>query len=448
MAFDRGSTRISTSHPSRSVRSSWVRRAPFLVAACLVLAMVAPAFAQGGAATASGGGTTIGILLPPKDQGSGLERAVASSAWLGTAMATDELGTNAQMLGIPFGAETAAAATPEEAAAAAQRLIDAGAIALVADVYGDALRAVVPVAARNRVPLVNALDPSHDLRAAACSPFLFDVAPSDAMAIDALLGWFVRSGFRSWAFVTTDDAQGAALLARSEAAMRGRHFGAREVAKVRVQVGHAGDAKAARAAADAHPDVVLLLLSARDQLDFLTAFEATGAEAEVTGLPHAETQTRAFLAASLAAAPSAGAGYRAETWDAELDAYGARELNARFRQRFGEPMDGISWGAYQAVKVLYESVTTGGADTPGAIRDHLEDPSTVFDVWKGIGTSFRPWNHQLRQSLFLVHLKPDGDGGAAVTLVGELPAIYMPGTDPLERLDQLGDTKKGTTCRF
>jgi len=35
-----------------------------------------------------------------------------------------------------------------------------------------------------------------------------------------------------------------------------------------------------------------------------------------------------------------------------------------------------------------------------------------------------------------------------VSLVGELPAIYMPGTDPVERLDQLGDLRDRTRCAF
>jgi len=30
--------------------------------------------------------------------------------------------------------------------------------------------------------------------------------------------------------------------------------------------------------------------------------------------------------------------------------------------------------------------------------------------------------------------------------VGELPAIYMPGTDPIERLDQLGDLAAESSC--
>ncbi len=73
----------------------------------------------------------------------------------------------------------------------------------------------------------------------------------------------------------------------------------------------------------------------------------------------------------------------------------------------------------------------------------------MFDLWKGIGTSFRPWDHQMRQSMYLVKIREDEpDPFAMGILVGELPAIYLPGTDPIERLDQMGDLEDRSTCTF
>jgi hypothetical protein len=84
----------------------------------------------------------------------------------------------------------------------------------------------------------------------------------------------------------------------------------------------------------------------------------------------------------------------------------------------------------------------------------LARDGSVLDLHKGIGVSFRPWDHQLRQSLYLVSLNPQAGTGRDLAsvqdrarLVGELPAIYMPGTDPVERLDQLGDIARRGVCR-
>ncbi|HEX7021829.1 MAG TPA: hypothetical protein VF171_03160, partial [Trueperaceae bacterium] len=80
---------------------------------------------------------------------------------------------------------------------------------------------------------------------------------------------------------------------------------------------------------------------------------------------------------------------------------------------------------------------------------YLQAPTTVFDVYKGIGTTFRPWDNQLRESLFLSKINAEAKTAwDRATLVGELPAIYKPGTDPIERLDQIGILQAASQCSF
>ncbi len=425
-------------------------RATFAALAVLCAALGPPlgaALAQGNAPKGAPP-LRIGIVLPPQESGDPLADAVARSAREGFTLADEELGLNAKMLGSPFTLVTASAANPQAAANAARELVGGGAVALVAAMGGGAVEAMTPVAQAAQVPLLNAVASDGSLRNAACSPYLFHIAPSAAMYLDALEGWFVRSGFRNWVFVVADDDAAASQLARARSGLQRSHFGARITASVTVASGHEADAATLAAVRKGRPDAVVLLLPAHAQLAFLRGFEGSGIDAKVTGFPSAEAQTTAFFDASVAAAPKAGAGYRGEGWDPTLDAYGARELNARFVARWGEPMDVASWGAYQAVKVLYASLTVAGAADGPSIRQHLAATDSVFDVWKGIGTSFRPWNGQLRQTLFLTHLSAAADGGAERVLVGELPAIYMPQTDPIERLDQIGDTKAVSGCRM
>ncbi len=112
-------------------------------------------------------------------------------------------------------------------------------------------------------------------------------------------------------------------------------------------------------------------------------------------------------------------------------------------------MDGPAWAAYSSVKMLYEAASFGGSQESSAIIDYFENPQTSFDVHKGIGVSFRPWDHQLRQPLYLVKINPDAERvWDLANLVGELPALYLPGTDPIERLDQIGDLQRASSCRF
>jgi hypothetical protein len=274
------------------------------------------------------------------------------------------------------------------------------------------------------------------------------------MYLDAILGWFVRAGYRRWYFVHDDGADSQELYERAFVSLEERHWGSelagrgilrledpRDVAPVLDDIG------------DVRPEVVLLLTDWRTQLDFLSRYQAAGLTLPVTGFPDPAAQMRDFYFASRQAAPTGGSGHRAALWEATLDAYGARELNARFAGRWGRPMDPPAWSAYQAVKIAFEaSIASGGTDGP-SLAAFLASERGLFDVSKGIGVTFRPWDHQMRQSLFLVKINPEASASmelapmlARASLVGELPAIYMPGTEPVERLDQLGEIDPARSC--
>lgn len=380
----------------------------------------------------------VGAVLPP---GSG---AVLEAARNGLTMGEEEYNLNAQLLGKALRVLRVSASTPQEAEAAGERLAAQGAFALVGGFAGQAL-ALMRVAERRRIPFFNIGDPSDRLRNEACSRFAFHLEASAAMYLDALATWFVRAGFRTW-FLVYGGPEGEALRERARRALLQRHFGARIAGEAEVQ----GEdfRQALEAVGRVRPQVVLLLLPPEAQLAFLPLYERLGLSGQVTGFPYPETQTRAFFAEMVARAPKVGAGYRAVLWEAKLDAYGARELNARYRTRFGRPMDPPAWSAYQAVKLLFEAVAFAQTAEEARLLTYLEDPGAVFDVHKGIGVSFRPWDHQLRQPLYLVKVVQAQGAWDRASLVGELPAIYRPGTDPVERLDQIGDLRPQSRCRW
>lgn len=393
----------------------------------------------------------VGMVLPaPVDDADAFTRAVRDAAVEGATLASDELGMNASILGLALEVATAEASDAKEAEAAADRLFADGAVAVAGGWGPGAAAALARSAERHDAAFLNLGAPDHRLRNELCSPAAFHVVPSAGMYLDALAGWFVREGFRSWFVVTGSDGESEAQLARLRRTLDERHFGARIVGTTSVDDANDGIEGAAATAAREDPDLILVLTDAETQLAFLEALAETGATSTVTGFPWPETETRTYYRAWGEAAAAAGSlPLRASAWEATLDAYGARELNARYEGRFGRPMDAPAWAAYQGVKLVVESIAFGGARGRDGLRGHLASEAAVFDVWKGIGVSFRPWNHQLRQSVFLIEAVPDAsDPRDLALLVGELPAIYMPQTDPIERLDQLGDLERGTTCAF
>lgn len=390
----------------------------------------------------------LGVVLPSRPRSS-LERAVVEAARMGLDMARDEYAFNASLVGRRLEVLLRGAPDTQAGVREAERLVTTEGVYALIGGHGGQAEVLSRFAEEHRVPFLNIGSPSDRLRQEACGRYTFHLEASAAMYLDALVAWFVQAGFRTWFVVYEESAEGQSLYQRTRKSLLERHFGAREIGRATVSPNRPDFRSVLEGIRRVQPQVVLLLLGAEAQLAFLGQYEAARLGAAVTGFPYPETQTRAFFAASRSRAPRAGAGYRAVLWEAKLDAYGARELNARFRERFRRPMDPPAWAGYQSVKLLFEAASFGGSLEGPSLVSYLENPATVFDVHKGIGVSFRPWDHQLRQSLYLVRINPQArDDWDLASLVGELPAIYRPGTDPIERLDQLGDLRRDSRCRF
>ncbi|MDR9391759.1 MAG: ABC transporter substrate-binding protein [Trueperaceae bacterium] len=425
-----------------SALRGWAFAMRILVVSLLVLPFALRAHAQ------SDLDVVIGVVAPDRPQGDAFDAAVDEAVRQGHEMVLDEFTMNASMLGIEFSVPIEAASDVESALAAARTLVDErGAMAIVGGWGGlDVAQALSDWAHERGIAFVNAGESADHLRNEGCRPTTFHLEPSDAMYLDAMAGWYVRSGFRRWFVVRSDDERGDALLRRLRWSLDERHFGARIVDAVAAS--DAPDAQTLRRRVDAaEADVLVLLMPAADQVAWLGALEEAGVQTVVAGHPDLEAQSRAFMFAAREAAPDLGAQARILAFEATLDAYGAREINARYLARFGDPMEPPAWATYQAVKILYEMAFFERSSDPSVVLDRLNTEGQVFDLWKGIGTSIRPWDRQMRQSMYLVEIRADEtDPFRLGLLVGQLPAIYLPGTDPNERLDQIGDLAERSRC--
>ena len=381
-------------------------------------------------------------------------RAVAEAARMGLTFGEEDANRNGELFGATLKLTIANAPGPEAAARTAQRLVAQDKVSvLVGGFTREEAKALAGVATQTGTLFLNIAATSDALRHA-CSANTFHIEASAAMYLDAVFGWFVRAGYRRWYLVHDDGAEGRDQYERALVSLKERHWAA-EVADngvLRQDDSRDFDPVLADIAA-VKPDVVLLLTDWRTQLNFLSRYEVSGLTAPVTGFPEPAAQTREFYLTSRDMAPVAGSGYRAALWEATLDAYGAREVNARFNARWGRPMDPTAWAGWVALKIAFEASLFAGGREGASLAAYLTSEQALFDVSKGIGMTFRPWDHQLRQALYLVKINPEASPSleleamlARASLVGELPAIYMPGTEPVERLDQLGEVDPARTC--
>ena len=400
----------------------------------------------------------IGAVLPIAGSAIPTSRtnlhAVAEAARMGLTLGEEDANQNGELMGATMKLTIANAPGPEAAARTAQRLVAQDKVSvLVGGFTREEAEALTGVATQTGALFLN-IGASSDALRHACTSNTFHIEASAAMYIDAISGWFVRAGYRRWYLVHDDGPEGRDQYERCLTSLKERHWAAEVTGDGVLRQDDSRDFAPVLADISAvKPDVVLLLTDWRTQLNFLARYEVSGLTAPVTGFPEPTAQTRNFYLASRDMAPLSGSGYRAALWEATLDAYGAREVNARFNARWGRPMDPPAWAGWIALKIAFEASMFAGGRDGASIAAYLASEQALFDVSKGIGMTFRPWDHQLRQSLYLVKINPDSTNSLALaamldraSLVGELPAIYMPGTEPIERLDQLGEVDPSRPC--
>jgi len=345
---------------------------------------------------------TIGVVLPA-------DADRATEMGRGAALGLDD----ANALVTLFGKRLRLQTEPDRGGAqSARALARAGALAVVGGLgpgAGEALRET----ASDGTVVLNAGSPDDRLRNEGCERRLFHVIPSVSMYVDALAQYLVeRRKLSRWALAGDGSPRGAEI----EAAAR-RSLGRRGGSIV-------GDGAAA--------DVLLLAVDDR-------ALEAAVGRAVADG--RAPDRIAGIGEIGMRAPADRSAGVWSLAWHYELERFSARELNSRFRRQFNAPLEDVSWAAWAALKLVGEAIVRASALDRGALVAYLES-APPFDGHKGDALTFRKWDHQLRQPLYVAGpRKREEIGGSRgpFAVLGDLS-----GTD----LDALGTAMADSRCRF
>lgn len=136
--------------------------------------------------------------------------------------------------------------------------------------------------------------------------------------------------------------------------------------------------------------------------------------------------------------PVAGTqGLIAADWHPAFDKWGATQLENRFEKLAGRFMTSKDFAAWVAVRSLGEAATHTQSVEFAKLRDYILGGDFAVGVFKGVGGSFRPWDHQLRQPILLA---------APYTVVSVAPEEQF--IHPVSNLDTLGDDKPESSCKF
>ena len=287
---------------------------------------------------------------------------------------------------------------------------------VVADLPLAELRALVqaaPAALGGAIVFNTALD-DDSLRGAQCAAHLLHTAPSRAMLSDTLAQYLAA---RNWRKALVLQGPLPADVPMTEAFNRSaKRFGIKVVAQRPFKL--TGDPR------ERDLGNTRLLTGDREH-EVVAVMDSDGEFARL--LPYATQWPRPVVGAN---------GLVATAWHPQWERYGGPQLTRRFVKLAQRPMQGPDWAAWAAGR----AVATVLAENPKApVAQQLKalrGGRTTLDGFKGRNLSFRAWDGQLRQPLFLSHV--DGVVGTA-PLDGVL--------HPKEVLDTLGVDEQESACK-
>jgi ABC-type branched-subunit amino acid transport system substrate-binding protein len=371
----------------------------------------------------------------------GLDAEIASYAIMGAQLGAEEADVTAGMFGTKVELIVEDATTPENILTLARKLSTSENVsAIIAAVDDLSTAGLSAFAQQQRVLCLNTAARGGDLRGEKCHRSTFHVEPDLAMYTHAMGQWLVQNNRKRWYYIVAEGATGQEVLDRGSRFLQ--HQGGTDLGRAVVSAGQSDykDVLAHLAPGDA--EAIVVALRGDELRHFLDQYKASGLNVLLAGVP-------LDMLALWQTGPEALQGVWVTSWYHGLERFSARELNRRFYRRFERPAEGFAWTNWAAVKLVVEGVLRSASTDASALVNYLEG-APPFDGHKGRSLTFREWNHQLRQPLYVLKAREDKPENAwdLLQLIGEMPPPAGPGKSVAEVLDTLGEPKAENLCRL
>jgi ABC transporter substrate binding protein (PQQ-dependent alcohol dehydrogenase system) len=347
--------------------------------------------------------------IPPRDEG------VA-----GAEVGINDDNTTGRFLNQSFILTTTEIKPNADPLAAAAALMDGGAKYILADLSATQLLQVADLANAKGVLVFNVGAADDSLREENCRANLLHTAPSRSMLADALGQYLVWKQWRRWILLFGShepDRLYADALRR--AATR---FGAEIVGeKIFEDTGTARRTDSGVAQIQRQMPVFTQDLPEHDVVVVADESEVFG-----TYVPFRTWVPR----------PVAGtAGLTASAWHPASEQWGGTQIQNRFAKKTGRRMISKDMSAWTAVRIIGDAATRTNSADPSAIAAFIKDEGFSIAAFRGQKLTFRRWNWQLRQPIFL------GDGHSVVATSPQEGFLHE-----FSELDTLGIDQPETKC--
>ena len=348
--------------------------------------------------------------IPPPDDG-----------LAGGKLAISDNNTTGRFLNQEFKLETVENAKPDALIADVLAKVALGTSFIVVDASADTLLALADALKDKDALLLNAGAPDDRLREEQCRANVMHVAPSRAMLTDALGQYLVWKKWTKWFLVSGTRPEDKAYA--DELKRTAKRFGA-TIVEERVFLNDTGSRRTDGGHEQIQQQIPTFTQGAKPHDVVLVADEG-GQFGEY--FPYRTWDAR----------PVAGtAGLVATPWHPALELWGGTQFQNRFRRmnnRIMRPLDYNVWLALRAVGEASSRKRTGNLKE---LVSYMRSKDFELAAFKGVKTTFREWNGQLRQPLLLTTPK---------LLVSVSPQPQF--LHQFSELDTLGYDRPETKCK-
>ena len=308
----------------------------------------------------------------------GVMRPALPAPLPGADLALRDTQATARAAGVAFALDGHTIPEGDTLDASLRDLAGSEAVAVIADLPAEDF-----VALARRAPaslaIFNIRHRDDALRRDFCGGHVFHVVPATSMLTDALVQFIVGKAWRRVLVLhgpLDADRQLAATFGASA-----RKFGAR-VIDTR-QFAYGNDPRK-------RDQIDIGLLSGGSDYDIVFLADTAGDYGR--SVPYDLAKPRPVMGTE---------GLQASAWEAIADRFGAPQVNHRFARLAHRDMGEGDWAAWVAVRAVVEAAVRAKARTAAALETALAHDDLPLDVGKGIQSSFRAWDHQLRQAIML-----------------------------------------------
>jgi ABC transporter substrate binding protein (PQQ-dependent alcohol dehydrogenase system) len=349
--------------------------------------------------------------IPPRDEGvAGADVGVADD------------NTTGKFLGQAFTLSISEIKPDADAVAAFDALFAQGRNFILADLPADQLVKIADAARSKGVLIFNIGAADDSLREENCRANVFHIAPTRTMLADGLAQYLIWKRWPRWALISgshESDRHFADALRR--AATR---FGAQIVAeKTFEDTGTARRTDSGVAQIQRQMPVFTQDLPEHDVVLIADESEVFGSYVPFrTWIPRPVAGTAGLV-------PSA--------WHPASEQWGGTQIQNRFAKKNGRRMLSKDMSAWTAARIIGEAATRTGSAEPARIAEFIRAEDFSIAAFRGQKVTFRRWNWQLRQPIFL------GDGRGVVATSPQEGFLHQ-----FSELDTLGIDQPETKCQL